>query len=448
MSFKYEFAKYIRDPGSCPGLLFHDDNALIIRDLYPKSLVHFLVIPTEKTLERPQQAFADDEFRKKMDKYVDKAREMVVSSWPAHYAVPGGQIADYIQVCCHSIPSMANLHIHVMTKDLCIIARYLAPPPNMYLYTSTPGGSGLSDPWSGVSSSNENSPSSSSDSLRYSAATWSSLARRSRETSVMLLSIHSATSGRCFFRSRVVRRPSNCVVSNSVLGYTLVCLRTSLLRSIVRLKDVSCDRITLYWFWRFDQFGSVALAAMLSSSLRRECVSCVSRGRSCSKFCTGTSSKLRDMTKLKEIFDFMAKKQSKLEQLIERYGRRANLERRIRNLDARTNKTISDRKHIEKLRADLSYWQAQETKDEREERPKRDIKLFKNSLYYDEELNPAGITPSGGLEQKGGPRVPGNVQLEYPLPQEERPRFWRIHQVGAYEAGEKRTQLVPTVLRR
>ncbi|ESW96166.1 hypothetical protein KL918_000114 [Ogataea parapolymorpha] len=144
----------------------------------------------------------------------------------------------------------------------------------------------------------------------------------------------------------------------------------------------------------------------------------------------------------------MAKKLSKLEQLVERYGKRANLERRIRNLDARTNKTISDRKYIEKLRADLSYWQAQETKDEPEERPKRDIKLFKNSLYYDEELNPAGITPPGGLEQKGESKVPGNVQLKYPLPQEERPRFWHIHQVGAYEAGEKRTQLVPTVLRR
>ncbi|KAG7884810.1 hypothetical protein KL938_001067 [Ogataea parapolymorpha] len=119
MSFKYEFAKYIKNPGSCPGLLFHDDNALIIKDLYPKSLVHYLVIPIEKTLERPQEAFADDEFRKKMEKYIDKAREMVVSNWPQHYTVPGGEISDYIQVCCHSIPSMANLHIHVMTKDLC-----------------------------------------------------------------------------------------------------------------------------------------------------------------------------------------------------------------------------------------------------------------------------------------------------------------------------------------
>ncbi|KAG7811148.1 hypothetical protein KL921_002776 [Ogataea angusta] len=144
----------------------------------------------------------------------------------------------------------------------------------------------------------------------------------------------------------------------------------------------------------------------------------------------------------------MAKKKSKLEQLVERYGKRANLERRIRNLDARTNKTISDRKYIEKLRADLGYWQAQETTDKQEERPKRDIKLFKNSLYYDEELNPAGITPPGGREQKGECKVPGNVQLKYPLPQQERPRFWHIHQVGAYEAGEKRTQLVPTVLRR
>ncbi|KAH3668637.1 hypothetical protein OGAPHI_002391 [Ogataea philodendri] len=85
----------------------------------------------------------------------------------------------------------------------------------------------------------------------------------------------------------------------------------------------------------------------------------------------------------------MAKKPSKVQELAERYGQPASLERRIKNIDARTNKTITDRKYLDKLRADLALWKAAETK-EVPQQPQRTIKLFKNSLFYDEELNPAG----------------------------------------------------------
>ncbi|KAH3668639.1 hypothetical protein OGAPHI_002393 [Ogataea philodendri] len=117
MSFRYVFAKYLKDPQSCPGLLFEDENVLIIEDMYPKSLVHYLIIPKENTSKTPQEAFKDEQFIAKIQKYVDKASEMVLSKWSASYETPISK--QNIIVCCHSVPSLANLHIHVMTDDLC-----------------------------------------------------------------------------------------------------------------------------------------------------------------------------------------------------------------------------------------------------------------------------------------------------------------------------------------
>ncbi|VEU21234.1 DEKNAAC102198 [Brettanomyces naardenensis] len=123
MSFRYVFEKYLKDPDKYPDVvLFSDRNAIIIRDQYPKSIFHFLVIPRSKkhTLLKPQMAFQDADFRHLMEGYVEKAKDMLVEEFNERYEVRDStdSIENHIKVCCHSVPSLRNLHIHVMTTDL------------------------------------------------------------------------------------------------------------------------------------------------------------------------------------------------------------------------------------------------------------------------------------------------------------------------------------------
>lgn len=121
MSFRYVFEKFLKNPEKYPQIVvFSDDNAVIVRDQFPKSIFHFLVLPRQFTFLRPQVAFQNSRFRKLMQKYVEKAKEILRNEFNQRYEFidKNDKLESHIKVCCHSLPSMKNLHIHVMTTDL------------------------------------------------------------------------------------------------------------------------------------------------------------------------------------------------------------------------------------------------------------------------------------------------------------------------------------------
>lgn len=121
--FKYALAPYIKAPEKHPDtVVFQDEDVVIIRDAFPKSCFHYLILPrsAKKTRQLPTLVFRDLTFKAEISKYVEICTDILVKEFESKYEVKEGsdiKIRDFVQVGCHSVPSLSNLHIHVLTKD-------------------------------------------------------------------------------------------------------------------------------------------------------------------------------------------------------------------------------------------------------------------------------------------------------------------------------------------
>lgn len=124
MSFKYALLKYITHPENHQ-VLFYDDNVTIIQDAFPKSYRHYLVLPRDLglTLKHPLDAFKNPDIYDEISFYVEKAKEMLVESIMESKLIPDLDYErkkfknQFVKAGIHSIPSMSNLHIHVISQD-------------------------------------------------------------------------------------------------------------------------------------------------------------------------------------------------------------------------------------------------------------------------------------------------------------------------------------------
>lgn len=126
MSYADIFQTYISDPDNCKDLtLYDDEQVLIIKDAFPKSLRHFLIIPKSSTVTHvhPLSAFNDIKFYDIMSDYVQLTKQLIIDDLLKYQLLPQDQPIinefkqTFIQCGVHSIPSLNNLHIHVMTTD-------------------------------------------------------------------------------------------------------------------------------------------------------------------------------------------------------------------------------------------------------------------------------------------------------------------------------------------
>ena len=139
---------YTSNPETFPKSIVvrHTADFVVINDLYPKSSIHLLVLPRnqQKTLLHPFAAFdgsdtdflesvkaecrvakqlAASELRRRFGKQslLDRAREDALSSQiepDSDSELPTGRDwAASIMVGVHAVPSMSNLHIHVISVD-------------------------------------------------------------------------------------------------------------------------------------------------------------------------------------------------------------------------------------------------------------------------------------------------------------------------------------------
>ncbi|KAH8664050.1 HIT domain-containing protein [Xylariales sp. PMI_506] len=136
---------YTQDPASFPAkrVIYFNDNFVAINDLYPKSTVHTLLLPrSDRQRLHPFVAFEDPDFltaiqaealklrklvakelQRRYGKYseADRLREAVLNGeveWEREELPRGRDWEREVRVGIHAHPSMNDLHVHVLSRDM------------------------------------------------------------------------------------------------------------------------------------------------------------------------------------------------------------------------------------------------------------------------------------------------------------------------------------------
>ena len=136
---------YISDPSSFPSsrVIYHNDDFVVINDLFPKSTLHLLLLPRnpEKMLLHPYDAFTDPTFCASVQEEVAKLRSLVAKELKRKLARDSkkeqergaameneaegeGQLPEgrdwgkEVISGIHAEPSMNHLHVHVMSREM------------------------------------------------------------------------------------------------------------------------------------------------------------------------------------------------------------------------------------------------------------------------------------------------------------------------------------------
>ncbi|KAL1302385.1 hypothetical protein AAFC00_002787 [Neodothiora populina] len=134
---------YTADPDAFPSsrVIYHNERAVFINDMYPKSSVHTLVLPkSPRNILHPFEAFEDPHLLAETIEEVEKAKVMVASELRRRFGkfsasdrprleamesddppdeMPAGR--DWkkdVIAGIHAGPSMNHLHVHVMSRDM------------------------------------------------------------------------------------------------------------------------------------------------------------------------------------------------------------------------------------------------------------------------------------------------------------------------------------------
>ena len=140
---------YIASPASFPAsrVIYHDEKWVVIRDLFPKSSIHLLLLPRDpsKQFLHPYDAFEDEAFLKGVQAQVRKIRSLVAKELHRRYGKysaqdqkrqkaidslgdtaedeasislpPGRDWSKSVISGIHIGPSMNHLHVHILSID-------------------------------------------------------------------------------------------------------------------------------------------------------------------------------------------------------------------------------------------------------------------------------------------------------------------------------------------
>lgn len=133
MSWAQALSPYVIHPeGFTPlgrQVVYYDDIVSIIWDKFAKSTFHLLILPRDSQITKQHPTIAITEHIKNvMQTYVEWTIDYIWKHFDERYSiikpVDGCNINEkdhfirtFIEVGVHSVPSMSNLHIHVITKD-------------------------------------------------------------------------------------------------------------------------------------------------------------------------------------------------------------------------------------------------------------------------------------------------------------------------------------------
>ncbi|KAH3678136.1 hypothetical protein WICMUC_001700 [Wickerhamomyces mucosus] len=123
MSFKFALSKYIKSPESIDKdqMLYYDDEFVVIKDLFPKAKYHYLLLPRSKdiTLQNPLLQFNSknlkfEQYRGKIQSLLDKFKSEILINLKLEYE---GIDDNFVKYGVHAVPSLNNLHIHIISQD-------------------------------------------------------------------------------------------------------------------------------------------------------------------------------------------------------------------------------------------------------------------------------------------------------------------------------------------
>lgn len=135
MSWRFALENYIQSPENLKeGVIYYDEKAVIINDMFPKSTFHLLVLTRDLKVSKKHPATGlTFDTKDTLQPYIERAQDYIYEEFTKKYKLLNlpiffdknddfedkeAFIEKYIQVGVHSVPSMANLHVHVMTRDL------------------------------------------------------------------------------------------------------------------------------------------------------------------------------------------------------------------------------------------------------------------------------------------------------------------------------------------
>lgn len=121
--------QYIEYPGEGDPFLYYDDSVVVIKDKFPKSMIHWLVMPRDTKISKthPLWALQDEQIWKAYQPIVEKFQEraavelsdrLILSDKDAPYCEKIKLARHYIRAGVHADPSCDNLHIHIISSDM------------------------------------------------------------------------------------------------------------------------------------------------------------------------------------------------------------------------------------------------------------------------------------------------------------------------------------------
>lgn len=137
MSWKGALQQYILSPEKFEKetVVFYDETTVIVNDSFPKSKFHLLILPRngKLSMQHPTTSLTE-RVKDKYEVYISRATDHIYNEFVKSYKLikplSGDDmislttlkdkpkfIKEFVQIGVHSVPSMANLHIHVITKD-------------------------------------------------------------------------------------------------------------------------------------------------------------------------------------------------------------------------------------------------------------------------------------------------------------------------------------------
>lgn len=120
MSWSNALEPYISNPSKFypHTVIYFDEQVTVIHDSFPKSKFHLLCLPRSKKLtkEHPTTALTDP-IKDKLQYAIDWCIQYITDGFNKIYKCGPPVDEKFVQIGVHSVPSMNNLHIHILTKD-------------------------------------------------------------------------------------------------------------------------------------------------------------------------------------------------------------------------------------------------------------------------------------------------------------------------------------------
>lgn len=113
MAYKHALAPYLKSPESHDAVLCYNDDYVVVADQFPKSEFHYLLCPRD--LVQSKQSPLSLEITEPGLALLEKTQQTIIGRYKEKF---GHEIDEsFILVGCHAVPSLLNLHIHIITKD-------------------------------------------------------------------------------------------------------------------------------------------------------------------------------------------------------------------------------------------------------------------------------------------------------------------------------------------